>query len=158
MYQQLKTGELSVQIKMLSVMRNSHSEVTTLPHIKWFCYNANNKLVVPSSICFSNIFSEDTAGQLNALNTMIPFLAPFINLAMAEPTMLHMHGNYIVSKTDPQMTRFFLLGVTTFLSVLSGSTAHSISVAFLDHMFLHVIAILGAVLDRKRFLVNMYQG
>jgi hypothetical protein len=114
--------------------------------------------VVPSTVCFSNIFEEETAARLNAVDTIIPVSAPFINLAMADPATLHSQGSYVVSKKDSHITRFFLLGVTVFSSLLSGSTARSVSVAFSDRTFPRAIAVLGAALNRKEFVLNMYQG
>jgi len=100
----------------------------------------------------------ETAARLNAVDTVIPISAPFINLAMADPTTLHLQSNYVVSKMDSHTTRFFLLGITVFSLLLSGSTARSVSVAFSDRTFPRAIAVLGVVLDRKSFVLNMYQG
>jgi hypothetical protein len=70
----------------------------------------------------------------------------------------HSNGNHVISKMDSHTTRFFLLGVTVFSSLLSGSTARSLSVAFSDRTFPCAIAVLGAILDCKKFDLNMYQG
>jgi hypothetical protein len=113
---------------------------------------------VPSTICFSNLFEDETAARLNALDTITPTSAPFVNLAMADPTTIRSQGTYMVSNADSHTTHFVLLGVTVYSSLLSSTTARSLSVAFSDCTFLRAIAVLGAVLDRKKFVVNMYQG
>ena len=135
-------------------VRNCHRDVITLCRVHWFCYSTNNELVVLSTVCFSNIFEEETAARLNA----VPVSVPFINLAMADPATLHSQGSYVVPKKDLHITHFCLLGVTVFSSLLSGSTACSVSVAFSDHTFPRAIAVLGAALNHKEFVLNMYQG
>lgn len=102
---------VATQEETLSLMHKfSHSDVTTLAHIQWFCYNANSELVVPSMICFSNLFPDKTAHHLNALDTITPISAPFVNLAIADPTTICSQGNYIVLKADSHTTCFFCSG------------------------------------------------